>query len=185
MKAPLSTISSIEPSRHAPGTAYLAVDAHQIGVIEPGRWFDAVAIRLPDTALADDDWSSRFERVVRLATAADAIELRIHSLGSWEVAAAGRSLAAAAAAVFGLHVKAFPARIRERRGQPTTYSAVLSSEPLKLNHELQRLDIGIGPVSRRPRPTGPLRRDVVDQRRGGVAPHLDLFVGRLVDPGAT
>ena len=74
---------------------------------------------------------------------ADAIELRIHSLGSWEVAAAGRALASAAATVFGLHVKAFPARIRERRGQPTTYSAVLSSEPLKLNHELQRLDIAI------------------------------------------
>ncbi len=35
---PLSTISSIEPSRHTPGTAYLAVDAHQIGDFRPLLW---------------------------------------------------------------------------------------------------------------------------------------------------
>ncbi|MEK9507001.1 hypothetical protein WI460_02240 [Gemmatimonadota bacterium Y43] len=33
-----STISSIEPSRHTPGTAYLAVDAHQIGDFRPLLW---------------------------------------------------------------------------------------------------------------------------------------------------
>lgn len=35
---PLSTISSIEPSRHVAGTAYLAVDAHQIGDFRPLLW---------------------------------------------------------------------------------------------------------------------------------------------------
>ena len=39
----------------------------ETGIIEPGRWFDAVAIRLPDTALDDDDWTSHFERLVHLA----------------------------------------------------------------------------------------------------------------------
>lgn len=48
----------------AGGAALTGVDA---GLIEPGRWFDAVAIRLPDTAALDDDWASRFERLVRLA----------------------------------------------------------------------------------------------------------------------
>ncbi len=33
-----STISSIEPSRHVPGTAYLAVDAHQLGDFRPLLW---------------------------------------------------------------------------------------------------------------------------------------------------
>lgn len=33
-----STISSIEPSRHTPGTAYLAVDAHQLGDFRPLLW---------------------------------------------------------------------------------------------------------------------------------------------------
>ena len=35
---PLSTISSVEPSRHAPGTAYVAVDAHQLGDFRPHLW---------------------------------------------------------------------------------------------------------------------------------------------------
>jgi len=32
---PLSTISNVEPSAHAAGTAYVAVDTHQIGIFEP------------------------------------------------------------------------------------------------------------------------------------------------------
>ena len=52
----------------AGGAELLGVDA---GVIEPGRWFDAVAIRLPDVALDEGTWASRFERLVRLANPAD------------------------------------------------------------------------------------------------------------------
>ena len=32
---PLGTVSNIEPSNHAVGTAYVAVDTHQIGIFEP------------------------------------------------------------------------------------------------------------------------------------------------------
>ena len=73
----------------------------------------------------------------------DSIELRIHSIGGWDATPAGHSLAAAAAELFGMHVKAFPTRSRERRGQPTRYSAVLSRHPLKLNGELKHVDIVI------------------------------------------
>jgi pyruvate-ferredoxin/flavodoxin oxidoreductase len=73
----------------------------------------------------------------------DSIELRIHSIGGWDAATAGQTLAATAAALFGMHVKAFPARIRERRGQPTRYAAVLSRKPLRLNSELKHVDIVI------------------------------------------
>ena len=52
----------------AGGAELLGVDA---GVIEPGRWFDAVAIRLPDVALDEGTWASRFERLVRLANPGD------------------------------------------------------------------------------------------------------------------
>ena len=31
----LSTVSNIEPSNHAAGTAYVAIDTHQIGIFEP------------------------------------------------------------------------------------------------------------------------------------------------------
>ena len=73
----------------------------------------------------------------------DSIELRIHSIGGWDALPAGHALAAAAAELFGMHVKAFPARARERRGQPTRYSAVLSRQPLRLNGELRHVDIVI------------------------------------------
>jgi pyruvate-ferredoxin/flavodoxin oxidoreductase len=46
----------------------------------------------------------------------DCIELRIHSIGGWDAVPAGNTLAAAAAELFGMHVKAFPTRVRERRG---------------------------------------------------------------------
>src|SRR5210317_1919656 len=42
-----------------------------------------------------------------------------------------------------MHVKAFPTRVRERRGQPTSYSAALSRQPLRLNGELKHVDIVI------------------------------------------
>lgn len=62
------------------GADLLGVDA---GLLAPGRWFDAVAIRLPDVALAEhaddaddsDTWSRRFERFVRLATPADILQV--------------------------------------------------------------------------------------------------------------
>jgi pyruvate-ferredoxin/flavodoxin oxidoreductase len=75
--------------------------------------------------------------------ASDSIELRIHSIGGWDAMPAGHALAAAAAELFGMHVKAFPARARERRGQPTSYSAVLSHRPLRLSGELRHVDIVI------------------------------------------
>ena len=74
---------------------------------------------------------------------ADSIELRIHSIGGWDAKPVGHSLAATAAKLFGMHVKAFPSRSRERRGQPTSYSAALSRQPLRLNGELKHVDIVI------------------------------------------
>jgi guanine deaminase len=52
----------------AGGADLLGIDA---GLLEVGRWFDAVALRLPAATQWDDDWPSRFERLVRLAESAD------------------------------------------------------------------------------------------------------------------
>ena len=73
----------------------------------------------------------------------EAIELRMHSIGGWGSGPSGRALAAAAADVFGMHVKAFPTRIRERRGQPTQFAAILSGSPLRLNSDLKHVDIAL------------------------------------------
>jgi len=87
----------------------------------------------------------------------DTIELRIHSIGGWDATPAGHRLAATAAQLFGMHVKAFPARIRERRGQPTTYAAILSKRPLRLNGELKEIDIAVSPDPSVFRHSDPLR----------------------------
>ncbi len=73
----------------------------------------------------------------------DALELRIHSVGGWEAINTGNQLMVTAARLLGLHVKAFPRHGAEKRGQPTTYSAVLSKQPLRLNCELQHVDVVI------------------------------------------
>ena len=72
---------------------------------------------------------------------ADSIALRIHSIGGWNVIAAGDDLMTAAAELFGMHVKAYPRHGREKRGQPTSYSGVLSREPLRVNCELKHVDL--------------------------------------------
>jgi len=69
------------------------------------------------------------------------IELRIHSIGGWDVIGAGDDLMTTAAELFGMHVKAYPQHGREKRGQPATYSGVLSPEPLRLNCELKNVDL--------------------------------------------
>ena len=71
----------------------------------------------------------------------DSLELRIHSIGGWDVIGAGDGLMTAAAELFGMHVKAYPQHGREKRGQPATYAGVLSHEPLRLNCELKHVDL--------------------------------------------
>ncbi|MEE4217921.1 MAG: 2-oxoacid:acceptor oxidoreductase family protein [Xanthomonadales bacterium] len=99
-----------------------------------------------------------------LLNTSESIELRIHSIGGWDAAPAGNSLASAAAALFGMHVKAFPTRIRERRGQPTTYSAVLSQQAVRLNAELKHVDIVIAHDGAVFRHSDPLQ----GMREGGI-----------------
>jgi pyruvate-ferredoxin/flavodoxin oxidoreductase len=94
----------------------------------------------------------------------DAIELRIHSIGGWDVIGASDELMTAAAELFGMHVKAYPRHGREKRGQPTTYSGVLSNEPLRLNCELHHVDLVMAHD-----PNVFLHSDpLADMREGGV-----------------
>jgi len=48
---PLGTVSGIEPSRHAAGKAYVAIDTHQVNSTEPQLW-------------ATDDYGATWERIV-------------------------------------------------------------------------------------------------------------------------
>ena len=94
------------------------------------------------------------------------VELRIHSIGGWDATPAGHQLAAAAASVFDMHVKAFPSRSREKRGQPTTYAAILSKRPLLLNGELKEIDIALSPDPSVFRHSNPLDGISISRRSG-------------------
>ncbi len=75
----------------------------------------------------------------------DAIELRIHSVGGWGAITMGKNLAMTAAELLSMHIKANPKYGSEKKGQPTTFYATLSQEPLRLNCELRHVGVVLSP----------------------------------------
>ncbi len=75
----------------------------------------------------------------------DSTELRIHSVGGWGAITMGKNLAMTAAALLGMHIKANPKYGSEKKGQPTTFYAMLSHEPIRLNCELKHVNVVLSP----------------------------------------
>lgn len=73
------------------------------------------------------------------------IAVRIHSVGGWGAITMGKNLAMTAFELFGLHIKANPKYGSEKKGQPTTFYAVLAHEPVRLNSELRHVDVVLSP----------------------------------------
>ena len=71
--------------------------------------------------------------------------LRIHSVGGWGAITMGKNVAMTAFELFGLHIKANPKYGSEKKGQPTTFYAVLAHEPIRLNCELKHVDVVLSP----------------------------------------
>ncbi|MDX1675643.1 MAG: 2-oxoacid:acceptor oxidoreductase family protein, partial [Longimicrobiales bacterium] len=93
-----------------------------------------------------------------------AIALRIHSVGGWGAITMGKNLALTSFEMAGLHVKANPKYGSEKKGQPTTFYATLSREPIKINAELKHVDVVLSPdanVFRHSNPLAGLREDGV------------------------
>lgn len=76
---------------------------------------------------------------------AGATALRIHSVGGWGAITMGKNLAMTAFELFGLHIKANPKYGSEKKGQPTTFYAVLAHEPIRLNCELKHVTVVLSP----------------------------------------
>ncbi len=76
---------------------------------------------------------------------ASSTALRIHSVGGWGAITMGKNVAMTAFELFGLQVKANPKYGSEKKGQPTTFYAVLAHEPLRLNCELKYVDVVLSP----------------------------------------
>jgi len=75
----------------------------------------------------------------------DSVELRIHSVGGWGAITMGKNLAMTAAGLLGMHIKANPKYGSEKKGQPTTFYAMLSEQPLRLNCELKHVSVVLSP----------------------------------------
>jgi pyruvate-ferredoxin/flavodoxin oxidoreductase len=75
----------------------------------------------------------------------DSVELRIHSVGGWGAITMGKNLAMTAGQLLGMHIKANPKYGSEKKGQPTTFYAMLSEEPLRLNCELKHVSVVLSP----------------------------------------
>ena len=71
--------------------------------------------------------------------------LRIHSVGGWGAITMGKNLAMTAFELLGMHIKANPKYGSEKKGQPTTFYAVLAHEPIRLNCELRNDDVVLSP----------------------------------------
>ena len=71
--------------------------------------------------------------------------VRIHSVGGWGAITMGKNLAMTAFELLGMHIKANPKYGSEKKGQPTTFYAVLAHEPIRLNCELKHVDVVLSP----------------------------------------
>ncbi len=90
--------------------------------------------------------------------------LRIHSVGGWGAITMGKNVALTAFELAGLHVKANPKYGSEKKGQPTTFYATLSRDPVKINAELKNVDVVLSPDPNVFRHSNPL----AGLSRGGV-----------------
>ncbi len=73
------------------------------------------------------------------------ISLRMHSVGGWGAITTGKNLALTAFELAGLNVKANPKYGSEKKGQPTTFYATLSREPVRINAELKHVNVVLSP----------------------------------------
>ncbi len=71
--------------------------------------------------------------------------VRIHSVGGWGAITMGKNLAMTAFEMFGMQIKANPKYGSEKKGQPTTFYAVLAHDPIRLNCELKHVDVVLSP----------------------------------------
>jgi pyruvate-ferredoxin/flavodoxin oxidoreductase len=92
------------------------------------------------------------------------IAIRIHSVGGWGAITMGKNVSLTAFELAGLSVKANPKYGSEKKGQPTTFYATLSREPVKINAELKNVDVVLSPDANVFRHSNPL----AGMSRGGV-----------------
>ncbi|MGE0351946.1 MAG: 2-oxoacid:acceptor oxidoreductase family protein [Gemmatimonadales bacterium] len=73
------------------------------------------------------------------------VSIRMHSVGGWGAITTGKNLAMTVFELLGMQIKANPKYGSEKKGQPTTFYATFSHEPIRLNCELKHVDVVLSP----------------------------------------
>ncbi len=110
--------------------------------------------RLPKLEIWQQELLETYPKLVELSLPpADGVNLlpkgstaiRIHSVGGWGAITMGKNVAMTASELLGMYIKANPKYGSEKKGQPTTFYAVLAKEPIRLNCELKNVNVVLSP----------------------------------------
>jgi len=121
---------------------YLGIDFVRTGTGLPkvNAWQEELLASYPDVAelnLTPTEYPSLLPE--------GSISLRMHSVGGWGAITTGKNLVKTTFELLGLHVQANPKYGSEKKGQPTTFFATLSPEPIRSNAELKQVNVVLSP----------------------------------------
>ncbi len=138
----VAAVENMLPGGAARRQFYLGIDFVRKGTRLPKLqiWQDTLIDRYPDLANMALPMAGDFNLLPKGATA-----LRIHSVGGWGAITMGKNLAMTAFELFDMDIKANPKYGSEKKGQPTTFYAVMAHEPIRLNCELKHVDVVLSP----------------------------------------
>ena len=138
----VAAVENILPGGLGRRQVYIGIDFVRQGTKLPKLqiWQDELVDRYPNLAGMALPPAAPLNLLPKGSTA-----LRIHSVGGWGAITMGKNLAMTAFELFGLHIKANPKYGSEKKGQPTTFYAVLAHEPVRLNCELRHVDVVLSP----------------------------------------
>ncbi|HKJ02515.1 MAG TPA: 2-oxoacid:acceptor oxidoreductase family protein, partial [Longimicrobiales bacterium] len=138
----IAAVNNMLPDGKQKRQFYLGIDFIRKGTKLPKLqiWQEQLLDAYPDLGDASLESAGEFNLLPTGSTA-----LRIHSVGGWGAITMGKNIAMTAFELFGMKVKANPKYGSEKKGQPTTFYAVLAHEAIKLNAELKHVNVVLSP----------------------------------------
>ncbi len=138
----VAAVQNMEEGGHGRRRYYLGID-----FLRPGT-------RLPKLQIWQEGLAGAYPHLGRLSLPraeevdvmpADALSIRIHSIGGWGAMTMGKNLALTAFDLLDMHVKANPRYGSEKKGQPTAFFLTLARSPIRTNGELKRVNVVLSP----------------------------------------
>ena len=138
----IATVDNMLPGGTGRRQVYVGIDFIREGTKLPKLqiWQETLEDQYPNLKSLTLEASTSVNLLPKGSTA-----LRIHSVGGWGAITMGKNLSMTAFELFDMHIKANPKYGSEKKGQPTTFYAVMAHEPIRLNCELKNVDVVLSP----------------------------------------